>query len=355
MRKYVFFALIALILTACGNSNERLLTSATGSIYDCLVVCDASLKDPIRATMGAEMYGLPQEESTFTVSHVPTEQFDNLVKGSRNILQVDINPNRYTQVKTGMSRDVWSKPQAMVHIQAPNKEAFLEYWATNGENIRDWFIREELARQIRFYRANTNKDARAILNKQGYDMLIPEDFMLIKNEKVAITNHHTAQADRKKSQITNDSIAVLWCCNNKGPMRKDILVYWYPYTAQEQFDNASITRMRDAVEGPLITAQVPGSHMGTEYKYFPPVSRNVAALRDTTGGFFAVETRGLWRILDGEAMGGPFVSLTRLDQVNGYVVTAEVFLYAAGQKKRNATRQLEAILYTLEMPNERQR
>ena len=338
MRKYVFFALIALILTACGNSNERLLTSATGSIYDCLVVCDASLKDPIRATMGAEMYGLPQEESTFTVSHVPTEQFDNLVKGSRNILQVDLNPNRYTQVKAGMSRDVWSKPQAMVRIQAPDKEAFLEYWASNGENIRDWFIREELARQIRFYRANTNKDARAILNKQGYDMLIPEDFMLIKD-----------------TCLTDEAVHVVWCCNNKGPMRKDILVYWYPYTAQEQFDNASITRMRDAVEGPLITAQVPGSHMGTEYKYFPPISRNVAALRDTTGGFFAVETRGLWRILDGEAMGGPFVSLTRLDQVNGYVVTAEVFLYAAGQKKRNATRQLEAILYTLEMPNERQR
>ena len=65
-----------------------------------------------------------------------------------------------------------------------------------------------------------------------------------------------------------------------------------------------------------------------------------------------METRGLWKILDGEAMGGPFVSLTRLDQVNGRVVTAEAFLYAAGQKKRNALRQIEAILYSLKMPNE---
>ena len=60
-------------------------------------------------------------------------------------------------------------------------------------------------------------------------------------------------------------------------------------------------------------------------------------------------------MLDGEAMGGPFVSLTRLDQVNGRVVTAGAFLFAPGQKKRNAMRQIEAILYTLEMPNERQR
>lgn len=136
-------------------------------------------------------------------------------------------------------------------------------------------------------------------------------------------------------------------------MRKDIVVWNYPYTAQDQFENESIIAMRNAVLGRLVTAQVPGSHMGTEYKHFPPVTRNVAALQDSIGGFYAAETRGLWKILDGEAMGGPFVSLTRLDQVNGRVVTAEAFLYASGQKKRNALRQLEAILYSLKMPNEK--
>ena len=160
-------------------------------------------------------------------------------------------------------------------------------------------------------------------------MLIPEDFITIAND------------------------SVLWCCNNKGPMRKDIVVYSYPYTAQEQFSNEAIIAKRNAIMGQRVSAQVEGSHMGTEFKHFPPVSRQVSALRDTVGGFYAVETRGLWKMLDGEAMGGPFVSLTRLDQVNGRVVTAEVFLYAPGQKKRNAMRQIEAILYTLKMPNER--
>jgi hypothetical protein len=51
-------------------------------------------------------------------------------------------------------------------------------------------------------------------------------------------------------------------------------------------------------------------------------------------------------------MGGPYVSHTRLDQVNGRVVTAETFLYAAGQKKRSALRQAEAILYTLSLPQD---
>ena len=336
MKKYLFLALAALCMLGCGK-NERLLTSATGSIYECLIVSPNAVKAPLCEVMEADMYGLPQMEATFTVTHVTNAQFDDFLKSTRNILFIDINPNKYTFVKVLKSRDVWSKPQAMIRIQAPSDEALLDYWSANGESLREWFVREELARQILFYRANTNKDARAYLNKQGYDLLIPEDFMLIKNE-----------------QMVNDQMVnVLWCCNNKGPMRKDIVVYSYPYTAQEQFSCDSIVAMRNAILGQLVSAQVEGSYMGTEYKHFPPVTRQVPALRDSVGGFYAMETRGLWKIYNGEAMGGPFVSLTRLDQVNGRVVTAEVFLFAAGQKKRNAMRQLEAILYTLQMPNER--
>ena len=336
MKKYLFFALIVPVMMACGK-NERLLTSATGSIYECLVVSDPACKAALCETMEADMYGLPQMEPTFSVSHVTNAQFDDFLKSTRNILLLDVNPNKYTLVKVHKARNVWSKPQAMIRIQAPSDEAALDYWNENGDAIREWFVREELSRQIRFYRANTNKAARAWLNQQGYDLLIPEDFMLIKND-----------------QMGNDQLVnVLWCCNNKGPMRKDIVVYSYPYTSQEQFSCDSIIAMRNKVLGQLVTAQVEGSYMGTEYKHFPPVSRAVAALNDTVGGFYAMETRGLWKIYDGEAMGGPFVSLTRLDQVNGRVVTAEVFLFAAGQKKRNAVRQLEAILYTLQMPNER--
>ena len=340
MKRIAFFVLSALLLLSCGKGNDRLLTSATGSIYECLIVSSPSVKEPLCSTMGADMYGLPQMEAYFSVTHVTPGQFDDFLKSTRNVLVVDINEHKYTQVKINRSRDVWSKPQAVVRIQAPSDEEFITFWQDKGEAIREWFVQEELARQIRFYRANTNKEARAILNKQGYDMLIPEDYILIKNEQLT---------------VNQQEVEVLWCCNNKGPMRHDIVVYSYPYTAQEQFSQDSIIAMRNNVLGQIVSAQVEGSHMGTEYKHFPPVTRQVAALRDTVGGFYAMETRGLWKILDGEAMGGPFVSLTRLDQVNARVVTAETFLFAAGQKKRNALRQQEAILYTLLMPNEREK
>ena len=94
--------------------------------------------------------------------------------------------------------------------------------------------------------------------------------------------------------------------------------------------------------------------MGTEYLVFPPQSRVVPSLANKPDeGFYATEVRGLWKIKNGEAMGGPYVSLTRLDQANGRVVTTETFIFAAGQKKRNALRQSEAILYTLKMSYEK--
>ena len=131
-------------------------------------------------------------------------------------------------------------------------------------------------------------------------------------------------------------------------MRRDIVVYSYPYTDQNTFTLEYLNSKRDEVLSRVVTASVDGSYMGTEYKVMPPVLRSITVQEDEQ----ASEIRGLWKILDGEAMGGPYVSHTRLDQVNGRVVTAEAFLYAAGQKKRTALRQAEAILYTLQLPQD---
>ena len=143
-------------------------------------------------------------------------------------------------------------------------------------------------------------------------------------------------------------VRLLWCCNNKGPMRRDIVVYSYPYTDENSFTLAYLNDKRDAVLSRVVSASVDGSYMGTEYKVMPPQLRNITVQADEQ----ATEVRGLLKIMNGEAMGGPYISHTRLDQVNGRIVTAEAFLYAAGQKKRTALRQAEAILYTLSLPQD---
>lgn len=368
---YVVCAL-AVVLTGCGKSGGRTLSSATGSIYECLVVMPnralsqevlrdihlsiaegsayqeevATTYDLVKAVMGADMPCMPQMEPYFTLSQVPTAAFDDYLKPTRNILFVDINPNKYTQTKAKVSTNVWSKPQAVYRIQASSDEEFAAYWLAHGEEVREWFIRQELKRQTTFYRGSTNQDARAALQKTiGCDMWVPEDYMLIMDTVVSV------QCSEVSGRETGDApVRLVWCCNNKGPMRRDLVVYAYDYTSEQMFSLDRLNAMRDEVLGRVITASVEGSYMGTEYKVFPPQSRVVPSLANKPDeGFYATEVRGLWKIKNGEAMGGPYVSLSRLDQANGRVVTAETFIFAAGQKKRNALRQAEAILYTIKM------
>lgn len=294
--------------------------------------------------MGADMPCMPQVEPYFRVTKVSTTQFDDMFKPTRNILFVDINPQKYTQLKAKVSKDYWSTPQALCRIQSPSEEEFVAYWLEHGEEIRDWFVDQEIKRQMKFYRASTNKEARAILQEQGCDMLIPEDYIVIMDTTLGGATTYSLRTPI----MVSPEVRLLWCCNNKGSMRRDIVVYSYPYTDEKTFTLEYLNDKRDAVLSRVVSASVEGSYMGTEYKVFPPQMRDITVQGDE----YATEVRGLWKILNGEAMGGPYVSHTRLDQVNGRVITAETFLYAAGQKKRNALRQAEAILYTLELPQD---
>ena len=371
-RLHVILCLLAIILAACSKGTGRTLTSATGSIYECLVVMNenpltqeqlnevaklslvneasgytepvTTTYDLVEAVMAADMPCMPQVEPYFRLTHVPTAQFDDMFKPTRNILFVDINPQKYTQLKAKVSNDYWSTPQAICRIQSPSEEEFVAYWLENGTEIREWFVNQEIKRQMKFYRASTNKEARTILQKQGYNMLIPEDYIVIMDTTLGGATTYSL-----RNPITvAPEVRLLWCCNNKGSMRRDIVVYSYPYTDENTFTLDYLNVKRDAVLSRVVTASVDGSYMGTEYRVFPPQMRAITVQEDE----YATEVRGLWKILDGEAMGGPYVSHTRLDQVNGRVVTAETFLYAAGQKKRSALRQAEAILYTLQLPQD---
>lgn len=356
---------IAISFTACKQGKGHTLTSATGSVYECLVVAPnnpltqserdevgnfslqdkasgytepiATTYDLVSAVMAAPMPCMPQVEPYFKLTQVAPTAFDDMFKPTRNILFIDIDANRYTQTKAKVSTNYWSKPQAIYRIQTPSQEEFVAYWLAHGTEVREWFVRQEIERQTRFYRASTNKDARTILNRDFHcDMLIPEDFMVIMDSVLATPDD------------ADSSVRLLWCCNNKSTMRRDIVIYNYPYTNPQTFTADFLNQQRDEVLSRVITATVPGSHMGTEYTVMPPQMREISV----QNGQYAAEIRGLWKMLGGEAMGGPYVSHTRLDPVTGRITTAEVFLFAPGQKKRTALRQMEAILYTLQLPTD---
>lgn len=363
---YLFaFLLVVGSCTSCSTHGERVLTSATGTIYDCLVVMPstaltqeqlrglnqsmiynngsaydepvANLYDLVRVTMEAVIPGMPQAETYFSLTQIPPSAFDDMLKPTRNILYVDINSDRYTQVSNHLLCNHWSTPQAVCVISAPSSDDFIDYWTTSGSMIRDWFVRQEMERQCSFYRGYVNADARqTVLSVFGCDVLVPEEYRLILDTLLPAEQGGCDQ-----------SVRLVWCCNNLGSLRRDLMLYSYDYVDSTTFTLSYLTRRRDEVVGRVVQGEQEGTYMETEYDVIPPQMR-VISMADNR---YISEIRGLWR-MHGCPMGGPYVSHTTLDELNQRVVTAEVFVYAPGQKKRNPLRQAEAVLYSVRLPSE---
>ncbi len=323
---------IALCLLACkSKSVTNTRPSATGSIYEMLIVMDNAYwegheGDTVRRCMGADMPCLPQMEEYFTLSQVSTKVFDNLLKPTRNILFVDIDPTRYTHNKVVYSTDVYSHPQAVCRIQSPSAEEFMNCFGEYGEQIRTWFVQQELERQGTFYKSSQNTEAEAAIKKEfGCDILVPIEY-----------------------QLVIDTADFVWAVSDKGSMRRDLIIYSYPYTDPNTFTYDYLLHKRDSLVGARIKGDIAGSYMGTEYKQIPPIMTPI-----TMQNAYCAEIRGLWKMFDGAAMGGPFVQHTRVDEAHQRIITIEVYIFAPGQKKRNALRQSEAILYTLKIPTKK--
>lgn len=131
-----------------------------------------------------------------------------------------------------------------------------------------------------------------------------------------------------------------WGSNNANRGRTDILVYSFPYTTQEAFTEDYLVAMRDSVVKRNVPGSFPNSYMKTEQRFelsYEPI---------TYRGEYRGVLRGLWR-MEGDKMGGPFVSHALLDKKKGRVIVAESFVYAPESKKANLIRRMEAALFTL--------
>lgn len=321
------FLLSMFILVGCKGKGIPTLQVATGAPYEVLVVADPKVLNSevgkeIKSILDSDVPGLPQSEPEFRVSMVSTSQFDNILKPVRNILMVEVS-DLYTQPKLSFARDVWGKGQMILYLRAPDLASLQTYVPGHKQAIIDFFVNSELNRVVSVLRKSYNHTAsEELFDLLGVEMNIPTELTQI-----------------------NKSEDFFWISNNQAQSRMDILVYSVPYTEIDAFTPGKITARRDSILALKVPGAYEGSHMTTS-KFVSPAFRAM-----TLGGKYVGELRGLWE-MKGDIMGGPFVSLTRLDEANQRIITAEAFIYAPEKKKRNLMRKLEAALYTLKLPQD---
>ena len=304
-----------------------LMPNATGLPYEMLVVMDDAQWDrplgrAVFNVLDTDVPGLPQSERSFRISRVAPDGFNsNMFKIMRNVIKVDIQ-NIYTQPKFKFARNVYSYPQMIMTLQAPDEESLTEYINNNRQSIIDFFTKAEMNREIENLRERHNPEVSRLAEEiLGVDIWVPWGLNKFKKGK-----------------------DFLWASTNVGKKDMNLVLYSYPYTDKNTFTLDYFLQKRDSVMKANIPGGPKGSYMTTNHDY-------VYVEDGTVRGKYAQIARGLWRI-QGDRMGGPFVSHSRVDEANGRVVVAEAFIYAPESLKRDLLRRMEAALYTLQLPQQ---
>lgn len=353
-RCFVYMAafIMALCIAGCSNGNNKdnakkenvkteqpkkaakkkskkgfMMPNASGLPYEMLVVMpDDQWERPLgRAVfnvLDTDVPGLPQSERSFRITRVDPSGFNsNMFRIMRNVIKVDIQ-NIYTQPKLKFARNVYSYPQMIMTLQAPDEESLAKYVEDNAQSIIDFFTRSEMNREIENLREQHNPDVSRLAKEiLDVDVWVPWEVNKYKKGK-----------------------DFLWASTNTGKKDMSIVLYSYPYTDKNTFTLEYFLNKRDSVMKVNIPGGPEGSYMTTQRDY-------VYVKDATVHGKYAQVARGLWRV-QGDRMGGPFVSHSRVDEVNGRVIVAEAFVYAPESLKRDLIRRMEAALYTVQLPVE---
>ncbi len=328
LRKTAVFIISSLVFISCIKTGV-VLPSATGTRFEILVVMDdADWKAPAgRALINLldqDMPALPQPEPMMNIIHCQHKEFSSLLKPTRNILIVDLDI-RFEQAKIIYGNNTWSQPQSVVRIQAADDDALLELLNKYGAKVLDYFLTTERNRQITMGKNYLNLKAKREIEAQyGIQIDLPSEL---------------------SKTVSNENF--YWATNDHARMRKDIVIYSYPYTDKNAFKKENLIAMRDSMMKANIPGELAGSYMGTELVHDQPIWREI-----NINNTYCAELKGLWRMYGGASMGGPFYSHTRVDEVNKRVITVEGFVFAPGTKKRNHIRQLEAVVYSVKLPQE---
>lgn len=320
------FISISLVLSSC-KDDTKLMKKITGKAGEVVVVIpkeswDSSVGESIQKTLAQAQLSLPQEEPLFDLINVPPAAFKDIFKSSRNIINVRISPTIDT-AKVEFKKDIWAWPQAVVNISAKSNEDFDTIFKKNSDKIVAYLLKAERDRLKMNYKKYNNKEVEAAVEKNvKVDVSVPVGY-----------------------KVANQGPNFTWARYDAPEVIQGIAFYSFPYVSDSTFTASYLEQKRDSILGKYIEGQSPGTYMVSEHRVDP--TSTIFHYKNN----YAVETRGLWRI-ENDFMGGPYISLAVLDAANNRVVVAEGFVYAPRYNKRNYLRQVEAIVYSLALPDQ---
>lgn len=326
-----FFVFVSLLLLNCscdtvkqqGGMAGKIMPNITGGAGEILVVMDQfnwdnSAGDLLQDILKEEYPGLPQSEPLFDVIQVTAASFDGVYQFHRTIVLTTVASGLEARIR--YRENIWAKPQILVQLEAPTGPALKELISENEKQIRSFLVQYDRNRLMNVY-------------KDSKDPAIQKDIATHHQVRLAIPRGYNM--DFSNEDYTSVSI-------ESPDLSQVIQVYDYPASGPEDLNVANIIKHRNSFTQKYVKGPRDGSYMVIA-KLFEPIAYDLKINNQDV-----VELRGLWDLENG-FMGGPFVSHSVYDAGRGRIVTVDGYIYHPNQKKRVKVKQLEAIIYSMEV------
>ena len=304
----LFFLITAL---SCSDNQQKLLPSSSGNINNISVVTndelwEGAVGEVIRENFGRPIYGLPQIEPIFSLSHIPSKVFSGFATKSRTILKIDISENE----GVFNFKNTYASPQRIIQITANSPDKIIEIINENLNSIYSTMYFNEIQEKQRRISKNLNK-TEAIKNNTGVSLKFPSAYRVAK----ADTNFVWIRRDIETGSV-------------------NLFIH-----RQTNLTEQSIIEKRDSISKIYIPGPVENTNMSTDLIYTPN-TREI-----NVGGKQVFETRGLWEI-EGQFMAGPFLNF-QIKLGDDDFIMLDGFVYSPGSTKRGYIFELEAIMRSL--------
>lgn len=319
--------LVAVVMASCsgGGEKKRIIVASKGLPSELLLVVDkevwnSDLKDSINGIVEAQVPGLMQAEDMFRVTRVFSKDYEPTHTTFHTKLFVQVDKTLDKPIM-GTRRNEYAKPQLELVVAAPNQDALKEFLFLNGERIKEILAEAQIEMRVeqlkKKYSKKVSDDLQEVL---GMTIRVPENM----------------KATKKRENF-------LWGGTNLVEKDLNVVVYTYDWHGEDLMDTERYVEKRDSVMKRNIPGEREDQWMQTVKEKEQPI---VFCKMKELHGRQVLEVRGLWEMRNG-ALGGPFVSISRVDTTARKVIVGEGFVYSPSTDKRDLVRQMEAALRTL--------
>ncbi len=322
--KGVFFTFVIVALFSCTSAYQS-KPVAHGSAGEILVVMNNDIwnseaGDTLKAIFHSYCPGIPFEEYIFNLHQIPKNKFIEQNLYHRNVIFQEIDP-KAEGVEIQIIEGKYAEKQVYVNIVAPDQASFVRKVSQQREALVDLFLSADRNRWVNML-------------KKHYDTNISD--RVGKNFGISINIPLSYNLDMMHEDFA-------WISKEMREYSMALLVYTYPITDSSLFAQEYLISERNKMLKKYVEGSREGSYMTTETKFdYPQLDIIQHNNRETA------VLRGMWKV-EGDFMGGPFVSYTKKDASRNRYVCVEAYVYYPNNEVRDKIRELEGAVYTYDL------